>query len=167
MIWRWSRSPTVVRAVEVVVNGLGDADHAAFIPGLLHEFGNLVAGVHGVVAAVVEKITHVVLAEYFQKAAVVRIVHGGISHFVAAGAQGGCGGVFKQFQFFRVLQGHVVQAFVQHSFNAVGGPQHARNMLALQGCLNGSQSAGVDNGGRTAGLPDDACPFFNAFMEEC
>ena len=149
----------MVCAIKVIVDSLGDADDAAFIPGLLHEFGNLVAGVHGIVAAVVEKITHAIPAEHFQKTAVVRIVHGGISHPVAAGTQGGCWGVFQQFQFFRVFLDHVVQAFVQHSFNTVGGSQHVRNMLALQGCLDGSQSAGVDDGGRTAGLPDDACSF--------
>ena len=38
---------------------------------ILHEFGYLVAGIHGIIAAVVEKVTYIVLPEHLQQAAVV------------------------------------------------------------------------------------------------
>ena len=63
----------VVGAVEVVVDGLGDAHDAALIAHLLHILGDLVAGVHGVVAAIVEEIADVVLLEDLEDALVVVI----------------------------------------------------------------------------------------------
>ena len=53
----------VVGSKQVVVDGLGHAHHAALIADLLHVLADLVAGVHGVVAAVVEEVAHVVLLE--------------------------------------------------------------------------------------------------------
>ena len=149
----------VVRAGKVIVNGFGDSDDAAFITGLLHEFGYLVAGIHGIVAPVVEKVAYVVFSEYFQQTAVIRIIHGWGCHLVAAGTQGRCRGIFEQFQFSGVFPGHIEQAFFEHSLNPVGGSQHARDLFALQGGLNGSQCAGVDDGGGATGLADDACSF--------
>ena len=43
----------VVGAVQVVIDGLGDAHHAALIAVFEHELGNLVVGIHGIVAAIV------------------------------------------------------------------------------------------------------------------
>ena len=149
----------VVRAVKVIVNGFGDSDDAAFITGLLHEFGYLVAGIHGIVAPVVEKVAYVVFSEYFQQTAVIRIIHGWGCHLVAAGTQGRCRGIFEQFQFSGVFPSHIEQAFFEHSLNPVGGSQHARDLFALQGGLNGSQRTGVDDGGGATGLADDACSF--------
>ena len=54
----------VIRAEQVIVNGLGDAHDTALIADLLHILGDFVAGVHGIVAAVVEKVSDIVLFEY-------------------------------------------------------------------------------------------------------
>ena len=62
-----SEAGAVVGTEQVVVDGLGNAHHAALVTGLLHELGDLVAGVHGVVAAVVEEVSDVVLLEYLKK----------------------------------------------------------------------------------------------------
>ena len=53
----------VVGAVQVVVDGLGHADDVAGVAHPLHILADLVAGVHGIVAAVVEEVAHVVLLE--------------------------------------------------------------------------------------------------------
>ena len=83
----------VVGAVEVIVNGLGHADDAARIAHGLHVLGDFVACVHGVVAAVVEEIAHIILAENFpENTAVVGVILAGLSQLVAAGAQGRGGG---------------------------------------------------------------------------
>ena len=147
----------VVSAVEVVVDGLGDAHDAALIAHLLHILGDLVAGVHGVVAAVIEEVAHVVLFEDLQDALVVGVVLVGVSQLVAAGAQGRGGGVLEQLQLLGVLLTHVVQLVVQDALDAVGGAQHPGDAVRLQGRLDGALGTGVDNGSRSAGLADDAC----------
>ena len=53
----------MIGAEQVVVNGFGNAHNAAGITDLLHILGDFVAGVHGVVTAVVEEIADVVLLE--------------------------------------------------------------------------------------------------------
>ena len=149
----------VVRAVKVIVNGFGDSDDAAFVTGLLHEFGYLVAGIHGIVAPVVEKVAYVVFSENLQQTAVIRIIRGRGCHLVAAGTQGRGRSIFEQLQFFGILPGHVEQVFLEHSLNPVGGSQHARDLFALQGGLNSPQRAGIDDGGGASGLADDTCSF--------
>ena len=77
----------VVGAEQVVVNGLGHAHDAALIAHLLHILGDLVAGVHGVVAAVVEEVADIVLLEYLQDALVIGVIHIGVGQLIAAGSQ--------------------------------------------------------------------------------
>ena len=59
---------------------------------------DLVAGVHGVVAAVVEEVADVVLLEDLKDALIIGVVLVGVGHLVAAGAEGGGGGVLQQLQ---------------------------------------------------------------------
>src|SRR5699024_1226922 len=66
-----SKAGAVVGTGQVVVDGLGHAHDTALIANPVHVLGNLVAGIHGVVAAVVEEVTDVVLLEDLQDLLVV------------------------------------------------------------------------------------------------
>src|SRR5699024_7899878 len=59
------KTRAVVRAKQIVVNGLGNAHHAAIPTGLGHKTADFVACIHGVIAAIIEEITDVVLFEDF------------------------------------------------------------------------------------------------------
>ena len=147
----------MVGAVQVVVDGLGHAHDAALIAHLLHILGDLVAGVHGVVAAVVEEVAHVVFLEDLQDALVVGVVLVGIGQLIAAGAQGRGGGVLEQLQLGGVLLTHIVELVLQHALDAVGGAQHPGDAVGLQSGLDGALGAGVDDRRGAAGLTDDTC----------
>ena len=149
------KAGAVVGAVQVVVNGLGHAHDAALIAHLLHILGDLVAGVHGVVAAIIEKVADVVFFEDFQDTLIIGIIHIGIGQLVAAGAKSRGGGVLHQLQLGGILLGHVIELVLQNTLDAVGGAQHPGNALRLQSGLNDALSAGVDDGGGAARLADD------------
>ena len=153
------KAGAVVGAVQVIVDGLGHAHHAALIANLLHILGDLVAGVHGVVAAVVEEIADIVLLEDLQDALVIGVVHIGVRHLVAAGAQSGGGSILQQLQLGGVLLSHVEQPVIQHALDAVLGTQNAGDIGILQGSVNDTVDTGIDDGSRTAGLADDTCAF--------
>ena len=149
----------VVRAVKVVVDGLGHAHDPALIAHRLHVLVDFVAGVHGVVAAVIEEVADIVFLENLQDALEIRVVHGGVGQLIAAGAQGGGGGVFQQTQLLGVLLAHVKQPVIQHTLDAVLRAQHPGDNAAFQRCVNNAVGAGVDNGCRPAGLADDTGAF--------
>ena len=83
----------MVSAEQVVVDGLRNTHYAAVVANLLHVLRDLVASIHGVVAAVVEEVTNVILLEDLKDALVIGVVLVGVLHLVAAGAEGGGGGV--------------------------------------------------------------------------
>ena len=83
----------VVGAIKVVVDLLGHAHDTALVADLLHVLADLIAGIHRVISAVVEEIADVVLFEYLKDALVIGVVLVGVLHLVAAGAEGGGGGV--------------------------------------------------------------------------
>ena len=149
----------VVGAVQVVVDGLGNAHHAALIAVLQHELGDLVAGVHAVVAAVVEEVAHVVLLEDLEDALVVGVVHIGVGQLVAAGAQRGGGGVLHVGKLLGIFLAHVDQVVVQHALDAVQRAQHLGDVRILQRGLDRAVGGSVDDGAGAAGLTDDACAF--------
>ncbi len=146
----------MVGAGQVVVDGLGDAHDAALVAHPVHILGDFVAGVHGVVAAVVEEIADVVLLEDFQNALIVGVVHIRVGDLVPAGAQGGGGGIEQVLQLLRVLLVHDHQLIVQHALDAVDGAVDLGDVFVFQRGLDDAVGAGVDDGGRTAGLADDA-----------
>ena len=149
----------MVGAVQVVINGLGHTHDAALVAHGLHVLVDLVAGVHGVVAAVIEEVAHVVFLEDLQNALIVRVIHGGIGQLVAAGAKRGGGGVFQQAQLLGILLPHVEEPVVQNALDAVLRTQHAGDGAAFERCVDDAVSAGVDDGCGAAGLADDACAF--------
>ena len=149
------KAGAVVRAIQVVVNGLGNADHAAFIVHLCAVAADFVAGVHGVVAAVVEEIADVVLLEDFENALVVGVVHIGILHLVTAGAERGRRGVEELLQFLGVLFVHYEEPIVQNALDAVACAVDLCDVLAVEGGADDAVCGCVDHGGGTAGLADD------------
>ena len=148
----------VVGAVEIVVDGLGHADDAALIALSLHIPGDFVAGIHGVVAAVIEKVPHVIALEDLQNTAVIGVVSLRICQLVAAGAQHRGRRAAQQLQLAGILLSHVVQLVLQHTLDAVGGAEHPGNAVGVQRGADHAQGAGVDDGGWAAGLRDDTGP---------
>ena len=145
----------MVGAEQVVVNGLGHTHDAALVAHLLHILGNFVAGVHGVVAAVVEEVAHIVFFENLQDTLVVGVVLVGVRNLIAAGAQLGGGGVEQQLQLLGVLLAHVVQLVVEHSLDAVSRSVYGGDVGTVQSGADDSVGAGVDDRGGAAGLTDD------------
>ena len=154
-----SEAGAVVGAEEVVVDGLGHAHHAALIANLLHILGNFVAGIHRVVAAVVEEVAHVVLFEDLQDTLVVGVIHIGVLHLIAAGAQCGGGGILQKLQLGGVFLAHVEKPVIQHALDAMLRAQNPGDVGVLQRRTDDAISAGVDDRGGTAGLTKDARAF--------
>ena len=153
----------VVGAEQVVVDGLGNAHHTAVIAHGLHVVVDLVAGIHGVVAAVIEEVADIMLFEYLQNALVIGVVQLGIGDLVAAGAESRGGGVLQKPQLLGILQPHVKQAVIQHALDAVLCAQHLGDGAGLQRRVDHAVSAGIDNGSGAAGLTDNtrAAQFFH------
>ena len=143
---RGGEAGAVVGAGQVVVDGLRDAHAANLIAVAQHELGDLVAGIHGVVAAVVEEVADVVLLEHLQDLDVVGLVHIGVGQLVAAGAQRGGGGVLQEAQLLGILQPHIEQAVSQHALDAVLRAQHLRDGAGLQRRVDDAVGAGIDDG---------------------
>ena len=151
-----SETGAVIRTVQVVVHGLGHTDHAAGISHRFHIPADLVAGVHGVIAAVIEEVAHVVLFEDLQDPLVVRVIHLGIRHLVAAGAQFGGRGVQQKTELLRIFLIHYIQTVRQNALDAVGCTVDLGDLLRFQSGLDHAVGAGIDHGGGTAGLAENA-----------
>ena len=149
----------MVGAEEVVVDRLGHAHHTALVADGLHVLVDLVAGVHGVVAAVIEEVADIVLAEHLEDALIVGVVLGGIGDFIAAGAERGGGRILQQRQLLGILQPHIKQAVVQHALDAVLRAEHLRDGAGLERRVDHAVCAGIDDGRGAAGLADDTCAF--------
>ncbi len=154
-----SKSRTMVRAEQVVVDRLGDTHDAAVVANLLHIFGNLVAGIHGIISAVVEEITHVIFLENFKNLLVIRLILIRIRNLVTAGTQ--CRGrrIFHNCQLLRILLIHDVKSVIQHAHNPVGSAVNLGDTVSVKTCLDCAVTACIDNRRRTAGLSDDHCTF--------
>ena len=149
----------MVCAKEVVVNGLGDTHHTALIAYLLHILGDFIAGIHGVVAAVIEEITDVVLLKDLQNALIVRVIHIRIRNLIPAGAKGRGGGILQKFQFGGVLLSHIKQTVIQYAFDAVLRSQHPGDIGIVQRSADHTICAGVDNGSGASGLAENTGAF--------
>ena len=118
---RARESGAVVSSEKVVVYSLGNAHDSALPAGLGHESGYLVAGVHRVIAAVVEEVADIVFLEDLQDLLVIRIVVIGVSHLVTAGTEFRRGGVKQKLELFRILFVHDVKLILKNALYAVGG----------------------------------------------
>jgi len=97
-----------------------------------------------------------VLLEHLQDPAIIGVVHLGIGDLIAAGAQGGGGGVFQKTQLLGILQTHVEQTVIQHALDAVLCAQHLGDGAGLQRRVDYAVGAGVDHRCRAARLADNA-----------
>ena len=151
----------VVSTKEVIVDGLGHAHHTALIANLLHILADLVAGVHGVVTAIVEEVTDIILLEDLQDTLVVSVIHIGISHLIAAGTQGRGGGVQQQLQLLSILLRHIEKAVTQHTLDAVLCAIDLGDYIAVKSSADHTIGTGVDDGSGATGLADNAGAFEN------
>ena len=171
---RASKARAMIRHRQVVVNGLGDSDHPQLIAALGGQLIDLIAGVHGIVAAVIEEITDVEPLEAFQHRRIVRI-----RQLAAAGAQGGGWGLGQQGQVFPVHLTKIQQIPCQDAFRAKARTIDGLD-FRMEFCLPHSpQQGAVDHRGRAAAMGNkhvsfqhDVSPFYtpcrpSSFMHRC
>ena len=151
------KARAVIRADEVVVDGLRHADDAALIADLGHITADLGAGVHGVVAADVEEVADVVLFKDLKDALIVLVVVGRIGDLVAAGAEGGGRRIEQALKLCGILFVHNHEPIFQNADDAVLGTIDLGDVLILEGGFDHAVGTGVDHGRGTAGLTDDRC----------
>ena len=150
------KARAVVGAEQVVVNGLGNAHDPAVVTNGLHITADLVAGIHGIVAAVVEEVSHIIFLENLKNPLIVRVILLRICNFVAAGAQLGRGGVQQQLQLSRVFLVHDVQLVIQNAADTMGSAVNRSNFFRVKRGTDNAVCAGVDDSGRSAGLTKNA-----------
>ena len=74
---------TVIGSVKVVVDCFGNADYVAIVAGFSKILRDLVAGVHGIVSAVIEEETNVIFFEYFENSLIIGVVYLRVFKFVS------------------------------------------------------------------------------------
>ena len=149
----------MIRAEEVVVDGFGHAHHTAVIAHGLHILVDFVAGIHGVVAAVIEKVANVMLLKDLQNALVIGVIHSGVRHLIAAGAKRRGGGILQQLQFVRIFQPHIEKAIFQNALNTMLCSQYLCDEIRFQCGVDHTVSTGIDHSGGAAGLANDTGAF--------
>ena len=145
----------MIGSEQVVIDRLRNAHNAAFITDALHILGNLVAGIHRVVSAVIEEIPHVVFLEDLKNALVIGIVHIGIFQLIAAGTERGGGGMQQERELKRILFAHVIKNVVKNAANAVCRTVNLGDARIVQRGADDAVCACVNYRGGTAGLTDD------------
>ncbi len=143
----------VVGDGQVVVHGLGHVDGLDRIAHGLGELGDLVAGVGGVAAAIVEEVADVVGLEDLDQALVLALVVLQALELVAAGAEAAGRRVAQGGDVLRGLLVGVDQVLGQRADDAVAaGIDIADLVRVLARGLDDAAGGGVDDGGDTAGL---------------
>ena len=143
----------MIGSEKIVVNRLRNTHDAAVITGLLHILGDLVAGIHGVVSAVVEEIADIVLLENFKNALVVGLVNICVGKLIAAGTEIRGRRVLKKFKLGRIFLSYVVELLVQYSDDTVGGTVNFLDYVGVLECLDKDTGGGsINDGSRTTGL---------------
>ena len=153
---RGREAGAVIGAIEVVVDRLRNAHDTALITNLLHILADLVAGVHGIVAADIEEIPDIVFLEYLKDLDVIGIVFLIILELVTAGAERGRRRVQKQRKLISCFFAHIVKDFVDDAADAVRRAVDFIDMRVVQSRTDDAVDACVDHGSRSAGLSDDA-----------
>ena len=156
ILCRTGKTGAVVSAVQIVVDRFGNTHHAALIADGFHVTADLVAGIHRVVAAIIEEIADVILFENFQDALVIGVIGFGIGNLIAAGTKLGRRGVKKQLKLFRVLFIHNIQLVLEDALDAMSGAVNFCDLLRIQSRADHAVGTGVDNGSGAARLSENA-----------
>ena len=138
----------VVRAGQVVVDRLRDADHPELVALLLGQLGDLVGGVLGVVAPDVEEIADVVGLEDLDHALEVLL----LLELVAAGPEGRPGRVAQGPDLLLRLRGQVDDVLLEDAQDPVEAAVNFLDGLVVERLGHDSGQARVDDRGRTARL---------------
>ena len=147
----------MIGAVKVVVNGLGNAHYAALVSDGLHIAADLVAGVHGIIAAVIEEISHVVFFEYLKNALIVRVVSLRIRYLIAAGAKLRGRGMEQQPELFGILFVHHVELIFKNTLDTVRSTVDLGDLTGLQSGAYNAVSTCVDDRSGASGLTENTC----------
>ena len=138
---------------KIVVDGLGYTDADDRIAQLHADFGHLLRGIHGIVAAVVEKIADVVGTEYLDQALVLGAILVDSRQFVARGAEGAAGRVAQRADGGAALLAGVDHVLGQCADDAVPPRVDLADPVAvLARGFDQTAGGGVDDGGYSAGL---------------
>ena len=151
------KAGAVVGAEKVIVDRLGDAHDTALVADGFHITADLVAGIHRVVAAVIEEISDVVLLEDLENTLIVGIVFFGIGDLITAGAELGGRRVQQQFQFLRILFVHDIEFVFQNTLDPMRGTVDLGDALCVKRGADHAVGAGIDDGSGAAGLAENAC----------
>ena len=153
VLGRGSETRAAVGERQIVVDGLGNPDAGDRVVQLHADFGHLVCGVHGVVAAVVEEIPDVMGAEHLDQALVLGAALVDPGQFVARGAEGAGRRVAQGPDGRRALLAGVDQVLGQRADDAVAaGIDLADPVAVLAGRFDQAAGGGIDDGGYPAGL---------------
>ena len=137
---------TVIGDVQVVVHGLGNADDLHIQPLGLGKLGDLVAGVHGIVAAVVEEAVDVEFSQGLQNGGIIRVRQlppAGADGGMAELGNGGSGNV-----------GQINEIPLQNSLCPKPGGVDLIHLAAFPGGLHNALEGGIDDRGRAAAVGD-------------
>ncbi len=144
---------TVVRDGQVIVHRLGHMDRLHRIAHGVGELGDLIAGIRGVAAAVVEEIADVVGLEDLDQALVLTLVGLQALELIAAGTQAAGGRVAEGRDIGGGLFVGVDQVFGEGADDAVASGIDVGDLVRiLAGGFDHPAGGGVDHGGDSAGL---------------
>ena len=136
---------------DVVVDRLRHTDAQNVQSPFLSEFGDLVGGIHRVVAADVAEIPHVMSTEHLDDPLEVLLLV--FLQLVPAGAdRAGRGRGPQQSDFLRILFGQVQQLFLQHALDAVPAGVDRADVVEFPRRLDQTAEAVVDHRRWAAGL---------------
>jgi hypothetical protein len=145
----------VVGGGNVVLDRLRDADDAELVTGGGSRLGELGGGFLGLAVTDVEIILDVVRLEDGEHAVEV----GRLLQLGAAGTEGGAGGEAEAADGLLRLGGEIDELLVQEAEHAVQRAIHLFDAFMIQGFGNDAGDAGVNNGGRAAGLADETISY--------
>ena len=74
----------MIGSKQIIVNCFGNTHDPALIADLLHISAYFIAGIHGIVSAVIEKVPYIVFFEYLEYSLVVSIINFGIRNLISA-----------------------------------------------------------------------------------
>ena len=140
----------MVGDLQIVIDSLGNVHGAEVVIRYRCHFGDDVRGLGGIVSADVEEIAHVILSEHLK-----HFFAFGLARLEAHRTQCGGGGGGDQFKLFGALRGEIDEVFFHDPGDAVARAENAGNVGLFARRQHRADQRLVDDGGRSARLPDD------------